>query len=156
MVRTEHSIVGQVYEAKTDPEAADRLIGQYMGFIRSETVKFTHAAPEDGHEDELSIAMLAFYEAILSYEKGRGAFLPYAARAIRNRLIDHYRAEKRHGNVISLHTPLGTEEDGGELLMWRTTAPGRSAPWPPAAGCWITPGPIRSCWIGWWRRAACP
>src|SRR5699024_11221322 len=26
------------------------------------------------------------------------------------------RAEKRHGNVISLHTPLGTEEDGGELL----------------------------------------
>ena len=105
MVRTEHSIVGQVYEAKTDPEAADRLIGQYMGFIRSETVKFTHAAPEDGHEDELSIAMLAFYEAILSYEKGRGAFLPYAARAIRNRLIDHYRAE-----------PLGGEEDGGELL----------------------------------------
>ena len=116
MVRTEYSIVGQVYEAKTDPEAADRLIGQYMGFIRSETVKFTHAAPEDGHEDELSIAMLAFYEAILSYEKGRGAFLPYAARAIRNRLIDHYRAEKRHGNVISLHTPLGTEEDGSELL----------------------------------------
>ena len=116
MVRTEHSIVGQVYEAKTDLEAADRLIGQYMGFIRSETVKFTHAAPEDGHEDELSIAMLAFYEAILSYEKGRGAFLPYAARAIRNRLIDHYRSEKRHGNVISLHTPLGAEEDGSELL----------------------------------------
>ena len=76
MVRTEHSIVGQVYEAKTDPEAADRLIGQYMGFIRSETVKFTHAAPEDGHEDELSIAMLAFYEAILSYEMGGGPFSP--------------------------------------------------------------------------------
>ena len=49
MVRTEHSIVGQVYAAKTDPEAADALIGQYMGFIRSETVKFTHAAPENGH-----------------------------------------------------------------------------------------------------------
>ena len=48
MVGTEHSIVGQVYAAKTDPEAADALIGQYMGFIRSETVKFIHAAPEDG------------------------------------------------------------------------------------------------------------
>lgn len=116
MVRTEHSIAGQVYEAKTDPEAADRLIGQYMGFIRSETVKFTHAAPEDGHEDELSIAMLAFYEAVLGYEKGRGAFLPYAARAIRSRLIDHYRSEKRHRNVISLHAPQGAEEGGGELL----------------------------------------
>ena len=60
--------------------------------------------------------MLAFYEAVLAYEKSWGAFLPYAARAIKNRLIDHYRTEKRHGNVISLHTPLGGEEDGGELL----------------------------------------
>lgn len=111
MVRTEHSIVTQVYAAKVDTDAADALIRQYLGFIRSETVKFTHAAPEDGHEDELSIAMLAFYECILNYEKRRGAFLPYAARAIRNRLIDHYRVEKRHGNVISLHTPAGDEED---------------------------------------------
>ena len=116
MVRTEHDIVSQVRSAKTDSEAADALIRQYMGFIRSETVKFLHTAPENGHEDELSIAMLAFYEAVLAYEKSRGAFLPYAARAIKNRLIDHYRAEKRHGNVISLHTPLGGEEDGGELL----------------------------------------
>ena len=106
----------QVQSAKTDPEAADALIRQYMGFIRSETVKFLHTAPENGHEDELSIAMLAFYEAVLAYERNRGAFLPYAARAIKNRLIDHYRTEKRHGNVISLHTPLGGEEDGGELL----------------------------------------
>ena len=115
MVRTEHSIVGQVYAAKMDPEAADTLIGQYIGFIRSETVKFTHAAPEDGHEDELSIAMLAFYESILSYEKSRGAFLPYAARAIRNRLIDHYRSEKRHRTVVSLHAPAGDDEDRSML-----------------------------------------
>ena len=116
MVRTEHDIVSQVRSAKTDSEAADALIRQYMGFICSETVKFLHTAPENGHEDELSIAMLAFYEAVLAYEKSRGAFLPYAARAIKNRLIDHYRTEKRHGNVISLHTPLGGEEDRGELL----------------------------------------
>ena len=115
MVRTEHSIVSQVYAAKTDPEAADALIGQYMGFIRSETVKFTHAAPEDGHEDELSIAMLAFYESILAYEKIRGAFLPYAARAIRNRLIDHYRVEQRHGKVISLHAPAEEEPERSML-----------------------------------------
>ena len=111
MARAEHDIVAQVRAAKTDQEAADALIRQYMGFIRSETVKFIHAAPEDGHEDELSVAMLAFYEAVLAYEKDRGAFLPYAARAIKNRLIDHYRREKRHGNVISLHVPAGDEDD---------------------------------------------
>ncbi len=117
MVRTEHSIVGQVYAAKTDPDAADALIRQYTGFIRSETVKFTHASPENGHEDALSIAMLAFYEAILHYERSRGAFLPYAGRAIRNRLIDHYRAEKRHGKVISLHASSGGD---GERPMEET------------------------------------
>ena len=116
MVRTEHDIVSQVQSAKTDSEAADALIRQYMGFIRSETVKFLHTAPENGHEDELSIAMLAFYEAVLAYEKSRGAFLPYAARAIKNRLIDHYRTEKRQGNVISLDTRLDGEEEGRTLL----------------------------------------
>ena len=69
MVRTEHDIVSQVQAAKTDSEAADALIRQYMGFIRSETVKFLHTAPENGHEDELSIAMLAFYEAVLAFSK---------------------------------------------------------------------------------------
>lgn len=115
MVRTEHSVVGQVYAAKTDADAADGLIRQYMGFIRSETVKFTHAAPEDGHEDELSIAMLAFYEAILGYERTRGAFLSYAARAIRNRLVDYYRREKRHRNVVSLHAP--ADDDGDRSIL---------------------------------------
>ena len=126
MVGTEHSIVGQVYAAKTDPEAADALIGQYMGFIRSETVKFVHAAPEDGHEDELSIAMLAFYEAVLGYEKSRGAFLPFAARAIRNRLIDHYRTERRHRDVLSLHAPGGGEEDSALMdtcLLYTSPSP---------------------------------
>ena len=117
MVRTQHSIVSQVYAAKTDPDAADGLIRQYIGFIRSEVVKFTHAAPEDGYEDELSIAMFAFYEAILGYERVRGAFLPYAARAIRNRLVDAYRREKRHRNVASLHDP---STDGADRTLLET------------------------------------
>ena len=108
--QAEHDLVFQVRAAQADPAAADTLIGQYMPFIRSETYKFTHAPIEAGHEDELSIATLAFYEAALSYQRGRGAFLPYAAAAIRNRLIDHYRAERRHGGSVSLDAPAG--EDG--------------------------------------------
>ena len=114
MTRTEHEIVAMVLAAKEDTEAADALIRQYTGFIRSETVKFIHTSPEQGQEDELSIAMLAFYEAILSYQRHRGPFLPYAARAIRNRLIDHYRRERRHGHTVSLdESPDG--EDGRSL-----------------------------------------
>ena len=74
--QAEHDLVFQVQAAQADPAAADTLIGQYMPFIRSETYKFTHAPIEAGHEDELSIATLAFYEAALSYQRGRGRFCP--------------------------------------------------------------------------------
>ena len=104
-------LVGRVQAARTDPEAADALIRQYMGFIRAETAKFIKRAPIDGQDEELSIAMLAFYEAILGYEQNRGAFLSYASRGIRNRMIDHYRTEKKHAKVISLHAPLQDEDD---------------------------------------------
>ena len=104
-------LVGRVQAARTDPEAADALIRQYMGFIRAETAKFIKRAPIGGQDEELSIAMLAFYEAILGYEQNRGAFLSYASRGIRNRMIDHYRKEKKHAKVISLHAPLQDEDD---------------------------------------------
>ena len=106
-----HELTEQVYAAKTDPEAADALIRQYMGFIRAEAAKFLHRAPVEGQDEELSIVLLAFYEAILGYEKHRGAFLAYASRGIRNRLIDHYRREKKHAKVVSLHEPI---QDGDE------------------------------------------
>ena len=82
-----------------------------MGFIRSETVKFIHTAPEDGHEDELSIAMLAFYESILNYEKSRGAF-SLCGPGYQKPADRHYRTEKRHGPVISLHARRGTRREG--------------------------------------------
>ncbi len=115
MVKTEHEIVEKVYAAKTDSQAADALIQQYLGFIRNEVARAVYQT-DNGREDEESIAMFAFYEAILSYEKGRGAFLSYAARAIRNRLIDYYRKEKRHRKIISLDTPFQEEDEGNSLM----------------------------------------
>lgn len=105
-----HELVDQVYAAKTDADAADSLIRQYMGFIRAETAKYLHRAPVEGQDEELSIVLLAFYEAILAYEKKRGAFLSYASRGIRNRLIDYYRREKRHAKVISLYEPVQDDD----------------------------------------------
>ena len=111
-----HELVEQVYAAKADPDAADSLIRQYMGFLRAETAKYLHRAPIEGQDEELSIVLLAFYEAILGYEKNRGAFLAYASRGIRNRLIDYYRKEKKHANVTSLHEPV-QEEDSETLKI---------------------------------------
>ena len=125
MVQTDQDIRQAVYAAQQDTEAADALIRQYLPFIRAETVRFTHEAIEHGQEDALSIAMFAFYESILRYQASRGAFLPFAARNIRNRLIDQARAERRHRGHLSLQTPVGEDAEGelGDTLADPEDAP---------------------------------
>lgn len=109
-MQDEHELIQQVYAAKEDMEAADRLIGAYMPFIKSETAKFLKRPPMEGHDDELSIAMIAFHEAVRGYSRSRGAFLKYAAMIMKSRLIDYRRKEQRHGNVISLDAPAGEDD----------------------------------------------
>ena len=112
-----HKIVEQVYAAKEDVQAADRLIGTYLPFIKAETAKFLKRPPIEGQDDELSIAMMAFHEAIGGYSRIRGSFLKYAAMLIRSRLVDYSRREQRHSRVISLDAPIGEEDTTlGETL----------------------------------------
>lgn len=105
-----NEIVEQVIAAQQDIELADALIKQYMPFIKSETAKFIKRTPVE-EDDELSISMFAFYEAIKSYKKMRGVFLNYAALVIRHRLLDYYRKEQKSRKVISLDAPRDVEED---------------------------------------------
>ena len=105
----EHTIIQQVYAAKTDNQAADRLIEAYMPFIKAETAKFLKRPPAS-QDDELSIAMIAFHEAIQGYSRMRGAFLKYASMLIKSRLIDYHRRERRHGNLVSLDTPADEDD----------------------------------------------
>ena len=102
-------ILRQVERAREDSRAADELIRAYLPFIKAETARFLHRPPVEGHDDELSIAMIAFHEAIQGYSRLRGAFLRYAAVLIRNRLIDYRRREQRHRQVISLDAAEGEE-----------------------------------------------
>ena len=92
----EHKIIQQVYAAKEDIQAADDLIRAYLPFIKAETAKFLMRPPMEGQDDELSIAMMAFHEAIGGYSRTRGSFLKYAAMLIRSRLVDYSRREQRH------------------------------------------------------------
>ncbi len=107
-----HQIMTQVYRAKKDNAAADEMIEAYMPFIKAETAKFINRSP-DQSDDELSIAMFAFYEAIRGYSRLKGSFLKFAALKIKNRLIDFYRREKRHRIQVSLDEQ---SEDKPDLL----------------------------------------
>ena len=125
----EHGILEQVYAAKESVQAADQLIGDHLPFIRAETAKFLKRPPEEGRDDELSIAMIAFHEAIGGYAKHRGSFLKYASMLIRSRLIDYARKERRHRQTVSLDAPAAGEESAslGETLPEERDHPEESA-----------------------------
>ena len=103
-MQTGQQIIQAVYAAKSDPKKADDLIRAWLPFIRSEAGKFL-TRPCTEQDDEYSIAMIAFHEAVESYERSRGAFAPYAALIIRSRLTDYHRKEARHRGNLSLHQP---------------------------------------------------
>lgn len=109
-MQNEHQIVKAVYAAKDNSDRADDLIRRYIPFIRSEATKFMTRLCTD-QDDEYAIAMMAFYEAIMGYERGRGSFLGYAALLIRSRLIDYTRREARHQGQLSLDEENGAEDD---------------------------------------------
>ena len=112
-MQKEHQIVKEVYAAKKDAQKADELIRAYIPYIRSETSKCISRLCTEQH-DEFSIGMIAFHEAILGYEKEKGAFLSYAAMVIRSRLIDFQRREARHRGHLSLNE---AQNDEARTLM---------------------------------------
>lgn len=109
----EHEIVAAVTSAKKDREKADALLRDYLPFIRAQAAKQV-GHPVSDQDDAQSIAMIAFHEAILGYDPGRGAFLPYAAMVIKSRIIDHQRREARHQGQLSLDAEQG--DDSRPLL----------------------------------------
>ena len=51
-------------------------------------------------DEEWSVALLAFYEAVQAYEESRGNFHSFAAMVIRRRILDHRKKENRRAREI--------------------------------------------------------
>lgn len=74
----------------------NQIITDYQPFIAKITSRFCRRYIDPSRDDEFSIALDAFNEAIdkFSFEAGR-SFLGFAETVIRRRLIDHVRKEQR-------------------------------------------------------------
>lgn len=80
-----------------DEELRGLFIAAYRPYIAKVTSRFCKRYIDPERDDEFSIALLAFNEAIDQYAPGAGrSFLGFAETVIRRRLIDHVRREKRH------------------------------------------------------------
>lgn len=103
--------------AKKDHEYLEDFLKEYEVFI-------LHTAHKGSgryitkRDDQWSVALSAFHEAIKSYDFEKGAFLPFAETVIKRRLYDYARKESRHDRevLIDAYTIEG-EKDGEEASV---------------------------------------
>jgi RNA polymerase sigma factor len=86
----------KVSEMKSDLNAQDQLIQDYRPYILSCASKITGRFLNSSDE-ETSIAILAFAEAIKAYDPEKGPFLLFSKTVIKSRLIDYLRKEQHYG-----------------------------------------------------------
>lgn len=105
----------KIEKIKNDDNEISRFVEEYKPFIASCAQKVTGRYLKYGEDDELSIAMLAFVEAVRSFDSDKGKFFSLAQNIIRRRIIDYYRKENRHGGTISLDAYYGDHEEERDL-----------------------------------------
>lgn len=105
------SINDRVRKIKDDTEEINRLVEEYKPFIAACVEKSTGRYVRYGEDDELSVALLAFVEAIKAYNIFKGNFLSFSQNVIKRRLIDYYRKEKKHSNVVSINSCYSEEDE---------------------------------------------
>lgn len=99
----------EAIRAAADPLEENAFIGRSRSFILRCASKDTHRYVTD-RDDEWSVALIAFSEALHLYQADKGPFLPFAALVIRRRLTDHLRSQARSSEEIAL-----TPDQDGEL-----------------------------------------
>lgn len=107
----DNSLNERVQRIKTSDIEIDKLVQEYKPFIASCVEKITGRFVRYGEDDELSIALLAFVEAIKAFDISKGNFLSFAQNVIKRRLIDYFRKESKHSKIISISTYTSDDED---------------------------------------------
>lgn len=78
--------------AQSDNQELERLVQDYQPFILG--CVYNRGFGE--RDEQISIALGAFCEAVQSYSRAKGSFLPYAGKVIQSRLIDGQRRLSRY------------------------------------------------------------
>lgn len=83
-------------------KSVDKLIQDYMAFIVKTVSSITGRYVSIENDDELSIALIAFKEAIDKYEESRGSFSSFAKLVISSRVKNYLIKENRNNKVESI------------------------------------------------------
>ena len=102
-----------VMEAKESEEAFEKLLTENKRHIRYRVYRTTHRVVTED-DDEWSVAVLAFWEAVKSFDASKGDFSGFADAVIVRRLIDHIRENARHSQEIPVDTDLALADVASE------------------------------------------
>ncbi len=100
MVIHRETLEERVVSARGSNDRLNTLIKEFKPFIASVAQKRVGRYLEYGRDDELSVALMAFREAVGSFKADRAKFLSFARMVISLRLIDHYR-KLEHGREVT-------------------------------------------------------
>jgi len=105
----------RIKSIRNNEDEINRFVEEYKPFIAACAQKVSGRYMSYGTDDELSIAMIAFVEAIRSFEQSKGDFFSFSRKVIKRRLIDYYRAENRHRNEVSLNKYIDEQDEEFDL-----------------------------------------
>lgn len=93
-------------------ENLDQLVKQHMAFLIRTVSHFTGKYVSVENDEEFSIALMAFTEAVTKYDENRGNFLGFAKLVIESRLKTYFGKKRKEAPEISLEA---MREEGMDL-----------------------------------------
>jgi RNA polymerase sigma factor len=103
--------------------AREELIKNFTPFVLKVTSKVSGRYVRLGEDDEVSIGLMAFNEAIDCYDNMKNmAFLSFAETVMRRRLIDYYRKELPNSKNVPLSAFESDDDDNRESILYHIEA----------------------------------
>ena len=90
-----------VLEAKSNPSVLETLIKQQEHYILKCASKTCHRYITKS-DDEWSIALMAFTQAVQSYDHTKGSFLSFTDLVIKRRLIDYIKSQTKFSSEVTV------------------------------------------------------
>ncbi|WP_181217217.1 RNA polymerase sporulation sigma factor SigK [Bacillus subtilis] len=102
--------------AQGDENARNMLIEHNLRLVAHIVKKFENT--KEDQEDLISIGTIGLIKAIESYSPDKGTKLAtYAARCVENEILMHLRTRKKTQKDVSLHEPIGQDQEGNEISL---------------------------------------
>ena len=104
-------IVTKVQKAASNEDAFAALCKEFEKHMRFVASQVTGRYISES-DDEWSVTLLAFYEAVGSYRSDKGSFVSFSDMVIKRRLIDNIRSQSRTAREVA--TDMGAQEHAAD------------------------------------------